>query len=253
MQTRTTARAGHPIISLIVAVYNQRRLAQIALPSISAQVVDVPFEVLICDNGSSDDILHSIAELASYESAIDVRYIWQPNRGFRLSRSKNNGIRNAQGKILVFVDGDEWLVPFFLQEHWAAHQTPGRLVCGSRHELILDREFLPGLDTEFLEQILAEKCKDQEIREELRDSDAPWMACTGGNFSVNKSDILIFDEEFEGWGSEDRDLAYRLYSSGLTVHRVLAVSRRADPTDRHGSSYMPECGRGMEPRPRRGA
>ena len=217
-QPRSKDRAGRPAISLILAVYNQRRLAPIVLSSISAQVIGAPFEVLICDDGSSDEILHSIAGWASEAPALDVRYIWQPNLGFRKSRSVNNGIRNAQGEILVFADGDGWLSPFFLQDHWTAQQTPGRLVCGFRQELILDRELLPESDTELLKRVLAEKCNDPEERTELLRSDRPWMACTGCNFSVNKSDVLMYDEEFEGWGSEDRDLAYRLYTSGLNIH-----------------------------------
>jgi hypothetical protein len=44
----------------------------------------------------------------------------------------------------------------------------------------------------------------------------PWMACLGGNFSAPRSCHVVFDERFEGWGSEDRDLAYRLFLTGYS-------------------------------------
>jgi hypothetical protein len=46
-------------------------------------------------------------------------------------------------------------------------------------------------------------------------TDRPWLACLGGNFSVPNSPEVRFDEKFESWGSEDRDLAFRLYRAGL--------------------------------------
>jgi hypothetical protein len=44
------------------------------------------------------------------------------------------------------------------------------------------------------------------------------MACVGGNSSVRKDDVVLFDEQFQGWGSEDRDWAFRVYNSGVNMH-----------------------------------
>jgi hypothetical protein len=48
---------------------------------------------------------------------------------------------------------------------------------------------------------------------------APWVLCWGSNLSVPRQALLEvkgFDEAFVGWGSEDTDLAYRLYEHGLS-------------------------------------
>lgn len=74
------------------------------------------------------------------------------------------------------------------------------------------------------------------------ESSEPWMACIGGNFSVRRIDEVSFDERFEGWGSEDRDVAFRLYQAGLepfllsSIHAVQLTL--GDSTKR---SFSPEA------------
>src|SRR5688572_12389836 len=115
---------GEPQISLIVSCYNQNPWMDTVLSSAIAQDSATPFEILLCDDGSNDGVFETVRRLAS-SSDVDLRYVWQPDRGFRLSRSRNNGIRSARGSILVFVDGDTWLAPSFLHDHWNAHRKPG--------------------------------------------------------------------------------------------------------------------------------
>jgi hypothetical protein len=43
------------------------------------------------------------------------------------------------------------------------------------------------------------------------------MACTSGNMSIARDRCPPFDERFRGWGSEDRDFAYRAFAAGLRV------------------------------------
>jgi N-terminal domain of galactosyltransferase len=41
-------------------------------------------------------------------------------------------------------------------------------------------------------------------------STAQWLSCIGFSFSVPYNQMIAFDERFEGWGPEDRELALRL-------------------------------------------
>jgi glycosyltransferase involved in cell wall biosynthesis len=210
-----------PRLSLIVSVYNQRELAPTVWASVFAQRVDVPFEVLVCDDGSPDDHLDVIRRLIA-SSPVDLRYIWQPDVGFRLSRSRNNAIRCARGDILVFADGDMWLAPTFLRDHAIAHEGPPGLVCGLRWTCTLPRDApVPLVDESLLRTMRTSPHREHVQQEYWLRSTRPWLACLGGNFSVRNGPEVWFDEEFEGWGSEDRDLAYRLFRAGLPP-RLLA-------------------------------
>lgn len=206
-----------PQISVILAVFNQERFIPGLLSSLKAQDCSASFEVIICDDGSSD-ATRELAFAGQRSLGLDLRYIWQPDRGFNLSRSRNNGVRCAQGEVLVFLDGDSWLRPFFLRDHWDAHQTGCRLVCGAVQTMSLFEDQYRQDYASLLREIPESVSTNMEALRYWFDSVRPWMACTGGNLSVKREHIVLFDEEFQGWGSEDRDFAFRLYDAGLTIY-----------------------------------
>lgn len=95
-------------LSIIIPVYNVVQYLAKCLESLIDQ--DVPaesYEILIINDGSTDDSL-SIADDFS-EKHRNVRVISQENGG--LSAARNRGIEEAQGKFLMFVDSDDYLVP----------------------------------------------------------------------------------------------------------------------------------------------
>jgi validoxylamine A glucosyltransferase len=210
-----------PAISVIVAIYNQAACLPDLLASLDEQDCDAELEIIICDDGSDDDPLRCIRS-SGVMSRRDVKYIWQPDEGFRLSRSRNNGIRCAQGDVLVLIDGNSVVKPFFLADHLAAHHGQRRLVYGGR--LLVDAvnavNAVPaaGVDRRRLLSDDAHGQDDLEKRRSWLATPRPWMACIGANLSVARSQAILFDEAFEGWGSEDRDFAYRLWARGLSVH-----------------------------------
>ena len=88
--------------TVIVPTYNRRRLLELTLDSLAGQ--DLPrdrFEVLVVDDGSSDDTADVVRE---FEDRLDLRYFYQPDEGYRVARARNVGIRHARGEICVFVD-----------------------------------------------------------------------------------------------------------------------------------------------------
>src|SRR5689334_14248213 len=111
-----------PSIALIVSVFNQAWLARCVFSSIESQMCSVPFEVIFCDDGS-DDSFYDLLRNWCVTAPLNVRYIWQPKSGFRLSRSRNNAIRCSTADVLVFADGDTWLSPSFLEDHWRCHSN----------------------------------------------------------------------------------------------------------------------------------
>jgi glycosyltransferase involved in cell wall biosynthesis len=73
-----------------------------ALDSVAAQSIK-PIEIIIVDDGSSDD---PAAVAARYP---DVHVIRQPNQG--LAAARNTGLRSASGRYVLFLDADDILSP----------------------------------------------------------------------------------------------------------------------------------------------
>ena len=102
MQSRNEDR----LITVIINVYNREALIGRAIESIVTQT-DVELEVIIVDDGSTDNSLNICRE---YEQKYDfVRVIRQENGG--LEKSRNTGLDNAHGKYICFLDDDDVMTP----------------------------------------------------------------------------------------------------------------------------------------------
>src|SRR5947209_5262774 len=237
-----------PDISVIAVVYEQSRTLEWLLASLARQEYDGVFEVLVCDDGSRSETLAIVREAATVHG-LDARYIWQPDIGGRISRSRNNGIRGAQGDALVFVDGDIVVPPDFLRRHREALRAPRTLVCGHRRSVYLnDHNVLRDADVHELMQRWWPVAVDEDGRDqaERARSSEPWMACLGCNFSVFRTPEIRFDENFVGWGLEDTECACRLarrrgydvvYVASLEALHVSLRSAEACVRDRLNNSH----------------
>jgi GT2 family glycosyltransferase len=94
-----------------------------SLGALATQRCDVPFEVVVVDNGSTDD---TAAVLEAWSRG-DPRFrpAYEPRLG--LSCGKNAGIKNARASLLLFTDDDTLVDP-----HWI--QTYLELFANRRHD-----------------------------------------------------------------------------------------------------------------------
>lgn len=90
--------------SVIVPVYNGEEYLEKCLESILCQTY-VEFEIIIVNDGSID----KSGEICDYYATIDnrVKVIHQENKG--LISARKEGIDNATGDFVVFVDADDWI------------------------------------------------------------------------------------------------------------------------------------------------
>lgn len=96
-----------PWISIIIPTYNHATGIERALASIAEQG-DSEAEVVVVDDGSTDDTAQRLARLRQdYASPLIVLH--QPNRG--PSAARNAGVRVATGDYLYFLDADDRLLP----------------------------------------------------------------------------------------------------------------------------------------------
>lgn len=99
-------------VSVIMPVFNEAEYISTALDSVINQNFD-SFEVIVVDDGSTDDTL-KIAEEKFSNSEIPHKIIHQENSG--VSSARNRGIAEASGEYLVFVDGDDYILTGHLSE-----------------------------------------------------------------------------------------------------------------------------------------
>ncbi len=94
-----------PKISIVVPVYNLELYLERCLQSLVSQTLR-DIEVVVVDDGSTDDSAMLIAEFAGAHPAI-IKSFRKPNGGH--GSACNFGIERATGEYVKFVDGDDWL------------------------------------------------------------------------------------------------------------------------------------------------
>jgi glycosyltransferase involved in cell wall biosynthesis len=101
----------HPKISIIVPVYKTEQYLPRCIESILSQTV-AHFELVLIDDGSPDNSGNICDEYATKDDRIIVFH--QKNSGVSIAR--NNGIKEATGEYLCFVDSDDWLIESYLED-----------------------------------------------------------------------------------------------------------------------------------------
>jgi rhamnosyltransferase len=110
---------GRPFASILVRAHNDAAFIERTLAGIFAQKVDFPFEVVVCDDASTD-------ETRALAARFPVRFFSRPAGAYKPGRTLNALVREAKGEIAVFNNADA--VP--LDESWLAELV--RPLVGSR-------------------------------------------------------------------------------------------------------------------------
>jgi glycosyltransferase involved in cell wall biosynthesis len=97
--------ADSPVISVILPTFNRARLLEGALDSVLAQRECPAFEVVVTDDGSTDDTARL---LSRYGPALRVVRRAQ-NGGVAVARAA--GVARARGTLLAFHDSDDLMLP----------------------------------------------------------------------------------------------------------------------------------------------
>lgn len=97
---------SEPTLSLVVPVYNVAAYLPRCLESLAALTPPAD-EIIVVDDGSTDDCPRILAEFAP--RLPQMRVIRQENGG--LSAARNTGLDAAHGKYLAFVDSDDFVSP----------------------------------------------------------------------------------------------------------------------------------------------
>lgn len=213
-------------IAVIIATYNWPEALTLCARSIFRQTL-LPDEIIIADDGSGESTRAAIEKLKK-ESPRPVKHLWQEDRGFRKSEILNEAILEAKSDYIIQVDGDCIFERHFVEDHMSVAKA-GCFVCGSRVKLpaeessrllkgdgncdtngirvsIGNPHFTNSLRIPFLKRVLAGLYgrKLQHLR--------------GCNMAFWRDDLLRvngYDENLQGWGHEDQEIAWRLKFAGV--------------------------------------
>jgi len=121
-----------PTISVIIPAYNAANFISQTIESVLKQTF-TDFELLVIDDGSTDDTLAVANQYALGDRRIQV--LSQTNRG--VSATRNHGVQIAKGNIIAFLDADDLWFPDKLAIHIQHfHTNPNLAVSFSRVEFI---------------------------------------------------------------------------------------------------------------------
>lgn len=98
------SKKQHPLISIIIPVYNTATYLEQCMQSILQQTYQ-QLEIILVDDGSTDSSPQLCARYAKQDSRVQL--ITQANAG--LSAARNAGIQVATGQYLTFVDSDDYV------------------------------------------------------------------------------------------------------------------------------------------------
>jgi len=95
-------------ISVVIPSYNYARYIARCINSVLKQAGS-NYEVIIVDDGSTDDTKYIVNEIINNSPNIGIKYIFQANQGVSIAR--NTGIKNSSGEYIWFLDSDDTLLP----------------------------------------------------------------------------------------------------------------------------------------------
>jgi cellulose synthase/poly-beta-1,6-N-acetylglucosamine synthase-like glycosyltransferase len=244
----------NPQISVIIPVYNAVRALELVLAGYSRQSFG-EFDVWIADDGSGPAV-REFVETSVRQVPFRLRYVYQPDEGFRRSSILNLAVRQSDTGYLIFADGD--CIPHrnFVRGHWE-RRGAGTVLCGRRVHLaqgLSEALTAPDVVSGALERITPGRLIDAllgrgghwdegiQIRNRLVHEWVNYKEPTilGSNFSLGRpllEEVNGFNEDFVGYGGEDTELEYRLRLAGARLGwvRHLAIQYHLYHPARAGS------------------
>lgn len=248
MKSKHTAGAG---VVVVVTTYNRPAALAWVLASLSRQTV-MPQMIVIADDGSDAGTQDVIANWQAYfvQCGIDTKliHVWQEDLGFRAAAARNLAVNRAADagdlKVLVFLDGDCVVPPYFVENHLALLRrgmgvAGGRGLLSKKHTQRLEqmavmlrpkelvsalkyfssplRLWLSGACDRYLSMHPFTNSLLSNLRDARPTDDAMLRTCNVSLWFEDFDRIGGFDESFVGWGLEDTEFAVRLISSGVRI------------------------------------
>lgn len=101
---------NQPLVSIIIPHFNRTRLLAESIESVRRQTME-EWEAIVVDDGSDEDVWEKL-QLFREER---IRIYQRENQPKGPSACRNIGIREAKGEFIIFLDSDDLLAPWCLE------------------------------------------------------------------------------------------------------------------------------------------
>ena len=211
--------------SIVIPTYKRLPMLVRVLDALEAQIDAPEFEVIVIDDGSSDETSRVMSERRAKQYALTFRS--QTNAG--PGRARNHGVSLATGRYVLFIGDDTVPEQRFLAEHARVHGNASDdplVAClgytgwppGERVTAFMD--YINDYGLQFGYKLI----RDGEI--------APFNFFYTSNISLDRQLLgeEPFDTTFPAAAWEDIELAFRLDVRGLKIrYNARAVTRHYHP------------------------
>jgi glycosyltransferase involved in cell wall biosynthesis len=162
-----------PFFSIILPTYNRKRMILKTIESVIQQTF-TDWELLVVDDGSTDNTKETISSIKDNR----IVYIYQTNK--ERSAARNNGIKNAKGQYICFLDSDDLFESNHLEilHKWIIkNNSPKELIFTNCYHLqngVLETPEIPVLENNAIEYFLknsvipARVCVQVDILQEFQ-------------------------------------------------------------------------------------
>ncbi|HEG0688874.1 TPA: glycosyltransferase [Campylobacter coli] len=215
--------------ALIITTYNQPKRLALVLDSVK-NLDPLPNEVLIADDGSKEDTAKLIQEYQKNFPCV-LKHIWQEDEGFKLSKSRNKTIKNADSEYIIVIDGDMILEKDFIKEHLEFAQRKlflqgSRVILNEKeseeilnkddYRIAFNKKDFKSSKNSFLAKILYNLSKKDEKIFKKTTLIKGIRGCNMSFFKTDFDELDGFNENFIGWGREDSEFVARfLFNKGI--------------------------------------
>lgn len=144
-------------VSIIIPVYNAEKTLEKLLNSLITSETQVEYEIILVNDGSTDNSLKICQEYKKQYEFIKV--IDQKNGG--PSTARNNGIENAEGEFILFCDSDDYVSENMLENLFSYEKADlvvygvvdelwsSERIISEKHHKPIEKKYISGI--EFLE------------------------------------------------------------------------------------------------------
>lgn len=226
-------------LSIIICTYNREKYIKRCLNSFINQSLNKNlWELLIVNNNSTDNTDFLITDFISANTEINTKYIIEKKQG--LSVARNTGIKNANGKYIIFIDDDAFVIDQYLENIYQyVSKYTDEIAFGGKIKPYLECK-LPNWMSKYLSSLMSTIDLGNHVKL-FKKKHYP----IGANMGFSKSLIQktgLFNEQLGRTGTsmlggEEKDLFIRIrnhkipiyYFPKMLVHHVIPEKRLQIP------------------------